>query len=77
MPLVYGVLGLMCCGLFAPFALSGANDALNGIAAGHGNDSDRTLATVAKVLGIVGIVFLVGQVLYLLFAGSVLLFARR
>jgi len=69
--LVLGILGLILCGLLAPFARWLGAAELRDIKAGLSPDSGQGLATAGMVLGIIGTVFLVisccGALVYLLF----------
>jgi hypothetical protein len=68
--LVLGILGLILCGLLAPFAWWLGAAELRDIKAGLLPDSGQGLATAGMVLGIIGTVFLVisccGALVYLL-----------
>jgi len=69
--LVLGILGLILCGLLAPFAWWLGASELRDIKAGLSPDSGQGLATAGMVLGIIGTVFLAisccGALVYLLF----------
>ncbi|MFA0748807.1 MAG: hypothetical protein EORIYHIE_002676 [Candidatus Fervidibacter sp.] len=69
--LVLGILGLILCGLLAPFAWWLGAAELRDIKAGLSPDSGQGLATAGMVLGIIGTVFLAisccGALVYLLF----------
>ena len=70
MSLVLGVLGIICCGLLAPFAWYMANEELKGIDAGRIAESNRGMAQVAKILGIIGTILLgLGLLWVVLFGG--------
>ena len=56
--LVLGILGLILCGLLAPFAWWLGASELRDIKAGLSPDSGQGLATAGMVLGIIGTVFL-------------------
>jgi TRAP-type C4-dicarboxylate transport system permease small subunit len=56
--LVLGILGLVACGILAPFAWSVANTELRGIDAGRRPPDNRGLANAGRILGIIGTVFL-------------------
>ena len=58
MALVLGVLGLICCNLLGPFAWIMANNELKAIDAGQVSETNRGMAQVAKILGIIGTIFL-------------------
>jgi len=57
--LVLGILGLVACGILAPFAWSIGNNELSAIDAGRRPPENRGTATAGRILGIVGTVFLI------------------
>ena len=61
--LVLGILGLILCGLLAPFAWWLGAAELRDIKAGLSPDSGQGLATAGMVLGIIGTVFFGNQLL--------------
>lgn len=63
--LVLGILGLMLCQIFAPFAWVMGNKALAAIDAGRADPTERTNANVGRILGIIGTVFLVLGLIFL------------
>ena len=66
--LVLGILGIVICGIIAPFAWSIGNTEVNAIDAGRRDPSNRGMAQAGKILGIVGTVFLaIGVAIGLLF----------
>ncbi|MCS7264386.1 MAG: DUF4190 domain-containing protein [Armatimonadetes bacterium] len=69
--LVLGILGLILCGLLAPFAWWLGSSELKDIKAGLSPQSGQGLATAGMVLGIIGTVLLVlsccGVLFYILF----------
>ncbi len=70
MALVFGVLGIICCGLLAPVAWYLANEELKSIETGRLPDSNRGMAQVAKILGIIGTILLgLGLLWVLMFGG--------
>lgn len=70
MALVFGVLGIICCGLLAPVAWYLANEEIKGIDAGRLTEANRGMAQVAKILGIIGTILLgLGLLWVLLFGG--------
>ena len=70
MALVFGVLGIICCGLLAPVAWYLANEEIKGIDAGWLTEANRGMAQVAKILGIIGTILLgLGLLWVLLFGG--------
>jgi len=74
--LVFGILGLLVCGIFAPFAWVYGKRAEEAVDASGGAYAGRDMATAGKILGIVGSVILalgllIGVVvLIVLIAGS-------
>lgn len=70
MALVFGILGVICCGLFAPVAWYLGNDELAGIDAGRLPDSNRGMAQIAKILGIIGTVLLGIALVWIFFVGG-------
>jgi len=69
--LVLGILGLILCGILAPFAWWLGAAELRDIKAGLAPSSGQGLATAGMVLGIIGTVFLMlgccGAAIYILF----------
>lgn len=70
MALVFGVLGVVCCGFFAPVAWYLGNEELTGIDAGRLPENNRGLAQIAKILGIIGTVLLGLLLLWVIFFGG-------
>lgn len=70
MALVFGVLGVICCGFFAPVAWYLGNEELAAIDAGRLPESNRGMAQIAKILGIIGTILLVLGVLWVVFFGG-------
>lgn len=70
MALVFGILGVICCGLFAPIAWYLGNEELAGIDAGRLPDSNRGMAQIAKILGIIGTVLLGLALIWIFFVGG-------
>ena len=73
--LVMGILGLVVCGILAPFAWSMGNKELAAIDAGRRPPENRGTANAGRILGIIGTVLLgvsIVIVLLLIFGGSVL-----
>ena len=70
MAVVFGVLGIVCCGLLAPVAWYLANDELKAIDAGRLSETNRGMAQVAKILGIIGSILLVIGLLWIIFFGG-------
>jgi Domain of unknown function (DUF4190) len=72
--LVLGILGLVCCGLCAPFAWYFGQRELTAIRAGMSPKSGESLAMAGKILGIIGsILFLFGLIWVFFFGGMMLL----
>ncbi len=70
MAVVFGVLGIVCCGLLAPVAWYLAGEELKQIDSGRLPETNRGMAQVAKILGIVGSIMLVLGLLWLMFFGG-------
>jgi len=70
MAVVFGVLGIVCCGLLAPVAWYLASDELKAIDAGRLPETNRGMAQVAKILGIIGSILLVIGLLWIIFFGG-------
>ncbi len=70
MALVFGVLGLICCGLLAPVAWYLANEEIKSIDAGLISEDKRGMAQVAKILGIIGSVLLCLGLLWIVLFGG-------
>lgn len=65
--LVLGILGIVICGILAPFAWSMGNKELAAIDAGRRPPENRGTANAGKILGIIGTVLLaIGVVVILL-----------
>lgn len=70
--LVLGILGIVICGVLAPFAWNIGNKELAAIDAGRRDPSNRGTANAGRILGIIGTVLLgIGLVLFVLFIGGV------
>jgi uncharacterized membrane protein YjgN (DUF898 family) len=65
--LVLGILGLVICGILAPFAWIMGNRVVGEIDASGRTIGGRDLANIGRILGIIGTVLLVIGVLALLF----------
>lgn len=66
--LVLGILGIVICGILAPFAWSMGNKELAAIDAGRRPPDQRSTANAGRILGIIGTVLLgIGIVVFLLF----------
>jgi hypothetical protein len=70
MALVFGILGVICCGFFAPAAWYLGNEELAGIDAGRLPENNRGLAQIAKILGIIGTVLLGLALIWIFFVGG-------
>ena len=57
--LVLGILGIVICGVLAPFAWSIGNKEVQAIDAGRRDPTNRGSANAGKILGIIGTVFLI------------------
>ena len=57
--LVLGILGIVVCGILAPFAWSMGNTELAAIDAGRRDPTNRSTANAGKILGIIGTVLLI------------------
>jgi TRAP-type C4-dicarboxylate transport system permease small subunit len=62
--LVLGILGLICCQPLGIIAWVLANKELEGIRSGLRNPDNQGMATAARVLGIIGAVFLALGILF-------------
>lgn len=56
--LILGILGLVLCGVLAPFAWSMGNKELAAIDAGRRPPNDRGTANAGRILGIIGTILL-------------------
>ena len=68
--LILGILGFVCCQVCAPFAWHMGNQELKAIAAGQSSMAGQGIAMAGKILGIIGSVFLIFAVLWMLFFGG-------
>lgn len=73
--LVLGILGLVVCGLCAPFAWSMGNTEVQGIDAGRRPPENRQTAQIGRILGIVGTVLLLMGLIVGLLALFIVFFA--
>jgi hypothetical protein len=64
--LVLGILGLVFCQIFGPFAWVMGNKAVAAIDAGRADPAERSNANVGRILGIIGTVFLVLGIIFVL-----------
>ena len=67
---VVGVLGIVCCGLLAPVAWYLGNEEIKAIDAGRLSETNRGMAQVGKILGIIGSILLILGLLWVLFFGG-------
>lgn len=67
---VLGVLGIVCCGLLAPAAWYLASEELKSINAGRLPETNRGMAQVAKILGMIGSILLVIGLLWIFVFGG-------
>lgn len=68
--LVFGILSLVCCGLFGPVALIMGNNALNTLRMSGGDPSQSGLVTAGRICGIIGTVLFGLQILWIIFGGG-------
>jgi hypothetical protein len=68
--LVLGILSVVCCSPLGIAAFVMGNNALKEIDAAPGRYSNRQLVVIGRILGIVGMVFLVISVLWVIFFGG-------
>ena len=68
--LVLGILGVVCCGLLAPFAWIMGSSELKAIRAGTSPAAGEGLAKAGMILGIIGSVLLILSLLWVFFAGG-------
>ena len=68
--LVLGILGVVCCGLLAPFAWFMGSSELKAIRAGSSPAAGEGLAKAGMILGIIGSVLLILSLLWIFFAGG-------
>jgi hypothetical protein len=71
--LVLGVLGVICCALLAPFAWYLGNQELKAIQAGASPAAGDGIARAGMVLGIVGVVLLGMQLIWIFFMGGMVM----
>lgn len=65
--LVLGILGIIICGILAPFAWVMGNNELAAIDAGRRPPENRGTANAGRILGIVGTVLLALAVIFFIF----------
>ncbi len=63
--LVLGILGLVLCGVIAPFAWSMGNRVLGEIDAARGTLGGRSSVNAGRIMGIIGTVLLIVYVLFI------------
>jgi hypothetical protein len=68
--LILGIVGIVCCPLTAPFAWSMGNKELAAIAAGMAPASNEGLAKAGKICGIIGVVLLALQLVWIVGFGG-------
>lgn len=68
--LVLGILGFLCCQLCAPFAWYYGNLEVKAVKAGTSAASNQGFAMAGMILGIIGTIFLVFALLWVLFFGG-------
>jgi hypothetical protein len=68
--LVLGILGFVCCQLCAPFAWYYGNLEVKAIKAGTSPTTNQGFAMAGMILGIIGSIFLVFALLWVLFFGG-------
>ena len=66
--LVLGILGIVICGILAPFAWSMGNKELAAIDGGRRSPENRGTANAGRILGIVGTVLLGIGIIFLILA---------
>ncbi len=68
--LIVGIVGIVCCGLAAPFAWYLGNKELQQIAAGLSPVAGQGTANAGKILGIIGSALLIVGFIAIFFAGG-------
>lgn len=68
--LILGILGFVCCQLCAPFAWYMGQQEMKAIRAGQSPAAGEGIAMAGKILGIIGTIFLIFGVLWILFFGG-------
>jgi hypothetical protein len=75
MILIFGILGVICCVIFAILAwVMGGND-LKSMAAGQMDPSGEGLTKAGKILGIIGCVLGILSILWIVFFGGLAAFS--
>lgn len=72
--LVVSIVGLVCCGVAAPVAWYMAQQELAGIAAGRRDPANEGTANAARIIGIIGTVFLAIAVVWIVAFGGLAIF---
>jgi uncharacterized membrane protein YjgN (DUF898 family) len=65
--LVLGILGVVLCQILGPVAWVMGNNALQTLDTGGGDQSQRQLVTIGRILGIIGTVLLILSILWIVF----------
>ena len=73
--LVLGILGLVCCPICGPFAWYMAHQETRAIRAGQSPAVGQGFSTAGMILGILGTLYLVFVVLWMLFFGGMAVIA--
>lgn len=71
--LVLGIVGVVCCGLVAPVAWFMGSAELKAIRAGSAPAAGEGLAKAGMILGIIGTVLLLLVLLWIFFAGGMVI----
>lgn len=66
--IIYGVFGLFCCQILAPFTWYYSNQALKSY--GAIDPGDKSTVQIARILGIIGCLFLIGRIFLLIRSGQ-------
>ena len=66
--IIYGVLSLFCCQILAPFTIYYSTKALKTY--GDVDPGDKNLVVIARILGIIGCLFLVGRIALLVIGNN-------
>jgi len=70
MLLIFGILGLMCCFIFAILAWVMGSTDLKAMAAGQMDPTGEGLTKAGKILGIIGCAFAILSLLWVVFFGG-------
>ncbi len=71
MLLIFGILGLVCCFIFAILAWVMGSSDLKAMAAGQMDPTGESLTKASKILGIIGCAFGILTLLWMVFFGGV------